>query len=134
MIDMKNNTINGMCSNCGECCSDILPLSTREITKIDMYIKKKAHLYEIRNNHEAQNEAICPFRNDRQKKCDIYEVRPYICQAFKCDTQPEQAEWRRDEISRTRRPMSMKELFFKDNSTIEIGKENGIKIYKRGEK
>jgi hypothetical protein len=32
---MKNdNTVNGKCSRCGECCSNLLPLSEKEISDI----------------------------------------------------------------------------------------------------
>lgn len=129
MIHMTNYTINGNCSNCGECCSDILPLNEKEIVKIDKYLKT----HKLKKHHEFLNDARCPFRNDVERKCEIYEVRPYICQMFKCDTQPEQAEWQRDEINKVRKVRSMKELFFKDDSIVKLANQTGLKIYKRGE-
>ena len=72
-------TENGKCSNCGQCCSDILPVSESEIRTIRKYIKRH-------NIREAKfvvgplaNQAInlvCPFRNEKDRKCNIYEVRP----------------------------------------------------------
>lgn len=120
MIDLKNYTHNGECSNCGECCSDFLPLNKSEIKTIREYIKK--HKVE---NHSAANcfvqvNAMCPFRNNNEKKCDIYEARPYICRAFKCDTQPEKAEMVRDEITNPRNVYSMKALFFGDSSNEKV--------------
>lgn len=129
MIHIIDYTHKGECSNCGECCSDILPLNTQEITKIDKYLKK----HKVKKHHEFLNDARCPFRNDITRKCDIYEVRPYICQAFKCDTQPEEAEFRRDEINKVRKVRSMKELFFKDDSTVQMMSDMRLKIFKRGE-
>lgn len=40
---MVNFTCNGVCSNCGECCSDTLHLSDEEIEVIEKYIKEKKH-------------------------------------------------------------------------------------------
>ena len=134
MINIKNLTNNGICSNCGECCSDILPLSTQEIVEIDKYLK--THKVERHNLPlvDGRIDALCPFRNKFMKKCDIYEVRPYICKMFKCDTPPEKAEFTRDEISKTRKARSMTELFFKDDVIIKLAeKEVHLKIYKRGE-
>lgn len=120
MIDLKNYTNHGECSNCGECCSDFLPLNKSEIKTIREYIK--THKVE---NHSVVNcfvqaNAMCPFRNNKEKKCDIYEVRPYICRVFKCDTQPEQAEFARDEIEKVREVQSMKKLFFNDTSNEKL--------------
>ena len=39
-IYLTDNTRNGLCSNCGECCSDLLHLSTKEIVEIDKFLKK----------------------------------------------------------------------------------------------
>ena len=33
-------TVAGHCSNCGSCCSNILPISPQEILRIKLYIKK----------------------------------------------------------------------------------------------
>lgn len=132
MINIKNYTHDGICSNCGECCSDILPLSAKEITEIDKFLK--THKVERHNQREdGLIETLCPFRNNFLKKCDIYEVRPYICRIFKCDTQPEQAEFTRDEISKMRKQRSMTELFFKDDIIVKQVEQVGLKIYRRGE-
>ena len=84
VFDMTND---GVCSNCGECCSDILPISLREVRKIKKYIK--AHgIKEVKHCYPTAQPIIdlkCPFRNDTERKCNIYEVRPRICQDFKCD-------------------------------------------------
>lgn len=126
---MKDFTKSGMCSNCGNCCSDILHLDNDEIKKIDNFLKKHKVV-----NHSKKENLSCPFRNEVFKKCDIYEVRPYICKMFKCNVSPAQAYLKRDEINKGKRPRSMSELFFKDDTKIKMVKDRfKIKVYKRGE-
>lgn len=86
---VKNYTVNGACSNCGECCSNLLPMSGREIQTIKRYVK--AHGIK-ENRHDAPTviptlDLTCPFRNDAKQRCDIYPVRPFICRDFQCDKQ-----------------------------------------------
>ena len=122
MIHIVNHTICGKCSNCGECCTDILPLSEEEVYKIKEYMRNHKLL---ENNKEAGN-FICPFRNQALKKCDIYEVRPFICQKFKCDTPPQKAEFTRDEITKSRKSYSMKYEFFNNDNNLFLLKKMGI--------
>lgn len=91
IADMENGvydfTKNGECSNCGACCSDIIPISEKEIKRIKQYIskhniKEQKHIFPIARNVE---DYTCPFRSDKEKKCLIYEVRPSICRDFRCD-------------------------------------------------
>lgn len=88
-------TKDGKCSNCGQCCADLLPISEEEVRKIRAYIK--------RNNIKEQNhflptvlapsfDATCPFRSVAESKCVIYEVRPAICRDFQCD-KPKKQIW-----------------------------------------
>lgn len=82
MIGLYDLTENGKCTGCGACCSSILPMSRKEISKIRGYIKK--HHIEVSTTID---DIDCPFM-DREKKterCKIYPVRPGICKAFKCD-------------------------------------------------
>lgn len=79
-------TVNGKCSGCGECCTDMLPMTQSEINNIKSYIKKhniQEHNYMPKTVKESIN-MMCPFRNEDKKSCDIYEVRPSICRAFLC--------------------------------------------------
>lgn len=91
--DMKNGvtdfTDNGKCSQCGQCCSNILPMSEKEVRIIRRYIKanhikpqKISALYVT-----PMLDMTCPFmRKDVSKeRCTIYPVRPEICKQFKCD-------------------------------------------------
>lgn len=64
------------CKNCGECCG-IIPATAIEVNTIRKYITE--------NNIKPVKRAdktICPFRDDKAKKCLIYEVRPIICRLF----------------------------------------------------
>lgn len=127
---MKDFTRCGICSNCGNCCSDILHLDEMEIKKIDNYLKE----HKVLQHHKEKNDMTCPFRNELLKKCDIYEVRPQICQVFKCNIAPQEAFKNRDDINLNKKPRSMTQLFFNDNSKIKFIKDNfKLKVYNRGE-
>lgn len=82
--DRKNNTINGQCSGCGNCCANVLMLTNEEVLKIRKYIKKH-NIAAVNRNTVFQFMNVCPFLN-YNKKCNIYEVRPQICKNFSCDT------------------------------------------------
>lgn len=80
-------SISGKCSNCGNCCNDIIPLTNSDINRIKNYIKKN----NIKPcNHSANFllnptlDAVCPFRDEENMKCTIYPVRPDICRSFTC--------------------------------------------------
>lgn len=75
----------GKCSNCGNCCSNLLPVQPSEINRIKNYIKK----HNIKEHRIAlfANDAIdltCPFRDEGERKCSIYKVRPLICRQYFC--------------------------------------------------
>lgn len=83
---IKNFTINGKCSNCGECCSNFLPISTKEAKNIMRYMTK----HDIKEQKSFApisghfTDGTCPFRDSINKKCLIYDVRPEICRLFLC--------------------------------------------------
>ena len=78
-----NFTKDGKCVSCGNCCTAILPVTKEEIKAIKRYIKRK-HTKPVKNSN-VDLDLTCPFRNNTEKKCNIYEVRPTICRDFKCD-------------------------------------------------
>lgn len=78
-----NFTKDGKCVSCGNCCTAILPVTKEELKAIKRYIKRK-HIKPVKNIN-VDLDLTCPFRNDTEKKCNIYEVRPAICRDFKCD-------------------------------------------------
>ena len=84
MTNVTDFTINGKCSQCGQCCSNLLPLSDKEIARIKAYIKKHG-IKEQRHNALLTVDMTCPFRDERNKKCLIYDIRPEICRVFQCN-------------------------------------------------
>jgi len=85
----KDNTINGECTGCGECCSNFLPLSDADISRIKKYISRNRIKAQVHTMPTAipTMDCVCPFLDisRRDKKCTIYPVRPDICKAFKCN-------------------------------------------------
>ena len=74
------------CNRCGKCCANILLLSDSEIIKIKDYIVKNNITVINRNNVTCKEDFnICPFLDDKNKKCNIYDVRPSICRSFNCN-------------------------------------------------
>ena len=80
-------TEDSKCSNCGNCCSNFLPVSKKEVKKIQRYIKKHKVREQVRRYPTAKGtiDFMCPFRSENEKKCLIYPARPAICQDFQCD-------------------------------------------------
>ena len=112
-------TKDGKCSNCGECCSDFLPVSNKEIQTIRKYVQSR-HIKEQIHFLPTRNPFIdftCPFRNNQEKRCEIYEVRPAICRDFRCD-KPKKEEWANAELYQgTYKLISMSETFFPKKKT-----------------
>lgn len=116
------NCIDGKCSGCGECCTDLLPLSEQEVKRIKEYAKKRG-LKEHRQEpffDLAATDFSCPFRDPIAKKCDIYPVRPNICRSFICTKNLEDAKRERDFIHQTRRVRSLKYEVFGNTETINF--------------
>ena len=79
-------TKDGKCSNCGACCADMLPLTKEDIKRISKYVSShhlKEHIHCPPTNTPIID-STCPFRNDMDKKCEIYHIRPIVCHAFIC--------------------------------------------------
>lgn len=84
-IKITDNSCCGRCSKCGECCTNLLPVTQREIEIIQRYVVENR----IRPQKQMlvmQNRLTCPYYNG--KKCLIYEVRPLICKEFYCYKKP----------------------------------------------
>lgn len=116
--NLYNYTVDGKCSKCGNCCSDILPLSDDEIRRIRKYIcrngiEESKHLIPLASQ---AMDLTCPFRDNGQKICTIYEIRPEICRQFICDS-AQRAKINRELLKVGRRVYSMRETFFCDQNT-----------------
>lgn len=87
MDTVTDFTKNGKCSNCGGCCSATLPMSKKELKTIKDYVKKNKVKTHTHKNIVLEDivDLTCPFRNEEQKKCEIYPVRPWICRKFICN-------------------------------------------------
>ena len=81
-----------MCTQCGNCCSRLLPLSHKDIKRIRHYIKKHDVLYERRRKSalDVSERNSCPFLLDNKtmERCSIYPARPTICREFDCKEKP----------------------------------------------
>lgn len=133
-IEITDFTNNGECSNCGECCGDILHLSRQEIKRIERYLKK----HKIKPNARCvlvDYDNTCPFRDNTNKRCMIYEVRPDICRVYKCNKSAQEALKNRELINKIRLPRSMRQLFFGDNKgAIWVKEMLHMDIYDRKNK
>lgn len=80
-VKITDNSICGNCSKCGECCTNFLPVTQKEIDEIQKYVIKN----NIRPQKQMlimQNRLSCPYYDG--KKCLIYKARPLICKEFYC--------------------------------------------------
>lgn len=110
-----NLTCNGKCTGCGECCSNLLPMTEEEIETIKKHIKR----YNIKENKYLVPlvnpilDMTCPFLDDSKscEKCTIYEIRPKVCRNFICDPKqrpPIDLEW-----GLKCKPVNVREEFFR---------------------
>ena len=85
MANSVDHTINGECQGCGECCSALLCVSDAEIKKIKKYLGQHPEVKMINRNTALDKnfKDVCPFLS-KGNRCQIYEVRPEICQKFLC--------------------------------------------------
>ena len=112
VYDLTNN---GKCTQCGKCCSNILPMTDEEIEVIRKYIKKrgiKEHKHMIPLAVPALD-MTCPFLDDSKpnEKCTIYEVRPAICKYFIC-SEPHGALKYKKMREEVRNLVNVREVFF----------------------
>ena len=110
-------TVNGKCSQCGACCSDLLPMSEKEIREIRRFIKKNG-ITECKHLLPTANPCIdmtCPFLDTDKKseKCRIHPVRPAICRQFICDSE-KKAKHNRELLKQTRRIVDVRREFFEN--------------------
>lgn len=109
-------TENGKCIGCGQCCTNFLPLSSKDIKEIRRYIKKK-HIKEQvhRPPMVIDFDVTCPFRSDDEKKCLIYPVRPAICKSFVCNLPSKDIDNNKETLRGRFQVYDMRELFYGDN-------------------
>lgn len=107
-------TVNGECSGCGECCSNLLPISSFEIKRIKRYVEK--HKIPEQNVFAPVSgptwDMTCPFRSEKERKCLIYEVRPEICRVFKCDQNREEIIRNKNVLNGKYYAVDMRSVFY----------------------
>lgn len=118
-VFVKDFTKDGKCSNCGKCCSCLLPLSQSEITRIKEYIKKN-NIKEQRHNVASGVDLTCPFRDEANKKCLIYPIRPQICRTFVCNHKIEDIEREKLIAHRKNKVCFMRNEFFGNSEDLDF--------------
>lgn len=114
----------GKCSRCGECCTPFIPITNKEYKIIKKYIKDN----DIQKENLIDGENVyvrCCFYNRKEKKCNIYEVRPEVCRRFKCCNSMQQINARkkyfndRADINKVgTKIQGMDELFYGDLTSL----------------
>jgi len=76
------------CERCGRCCTNArIALYFDDIEKISEHLKMngedfvKKYLKREKKDWAFRSKP-CPFYNDKEKKCDIHPVRPFMCRSF----------------------------------------------------
>ena len=113
---IQDFTVDGKCSNCGGCCSSLLPLSDSEIKDIQKYVNKH-HITDCRTELLDSNVELdlrCPFRDEVKKKCAIYQVRPRICRMFICNDDAKSIERNRNVLYHRWKPFDMNKFLKED--------------------
>lgn len=112
-------TFQGQCSNCGNCCNDVLPLTNGDINRIKQYIKKnniKPINHALRILSIRNIDVMCPFRNEEEKKCNIYEVRPLVCKRFSCHDYYKTLYASYHDLADKTKNYSMRNIFFSEKN------------------
>lgn len=112
-------TIDGKCSGCGECCSGVLPLSKQEVSRIKSYVRQKG-IKEHRRVVMVGVDATCPFRDEKERKCTIYPVRPDICKHFMCSHDYQDIMQSKMDFHKHRDVVFMREEFFGNSELREF--------------
>ena len=118
-IDVQDFTNGGKCSNCGKCCSNLLPLSNQEVNRIKAYIKKHG-IKEQRHNVANGVDMTCPFRDEANKKCLIYSIRPAICRHFMCNQSFEDIQRNKLNYHKINRVVFMRSEFFGNTEDMDF--------------
>lgn len=128
-----NKCIGGKCSGCGDCCTDLLPLTQKEVDRLREYAiahDLRAHT-QMPFYESGGVDLTCPFRNQITGKCDVYEVRPHICRLYICSKQTRQATIERNRwtFSKGVSTRSLRYEIFGDRTTILFTKAVVLKEY-----
>ena len=129
-------TKDGECSGCGQCCSNFLPISAKEIKEIKRYVAK--HKIKEQGNCFPVSTGLldltCPFRSETERKCLIYSVRPEICRVFMCNHDKSEIMKNKKCLHKKYRAIDMRSEFFghEDNARAMMSalfRMTGDKLY-----
>lgn len=120
-MNITNFTVHEKCSSCGNCCSDVLPMSKREVERIKAYVKEH-DIAEQRHNFPVSGcvDMTCPFRDDVNRVCLVYEVRPAICRQFQCDHKPKDIAASKAAFHEKYNVVFMRHTFFGNEEDIRL--------------
>jgi Fe-S-cluster containining protein len=102
-------------------------MSNDEVQKIKAYMRKHT-IKEQRHNYLTGIDLTCPFRDEANRKCLIYSVRPWICRQFMCNHTQKDIERAKIEAHTKYRPVLMRAEFF-GNKEDEIFYAGVLKRY-----
>lgn len=123
ICDVTDYTVNGKCSDCGLCCSNLLPMSDAEVRRIEDYLKKNPVKEQFQRAviNVQQIDMTCPFRDNVNRKCLIYAVRPAICREFMCNYRKTRIVNKCNELfSAKRHIVFMRAQFFGNSEDIKF--------------
>ena len=118
-VNVEDYTKDGQCSNCGACCSNFLPMSREEISRIKLYLRSH-RVSEQRHNAAAGIDATCPFRDEAKRRCLIYPTRPEICKGFMCNIPPRVLAERKRLFHLNREMTDLRLVFFGNDECQEV--------------
>lgn len=65
------------CRNCGACCGP-RPLNDSEQAAIDAFLATSKYARQVARTAKS-DPLCCKYRDERQRKCAVYPVRPLVC-------------------------------------------------------
>lgn len=119
-------TQNGKCSNCGNCCTNLIVMSDREVNRIKVYLRQHpVNEQFLKSKIDIKSvDMTCPFRDHVHGKCLIYSVRPEICKQFICNKDEYSLLLNRNKLaSENRRSVFMRTEFFGNKEDINFFNE-----------
>lgn len=118
---IKDFTLNGKCSKCGECCGSVIPINQEDVNRLQEYVV----YHKVRPQKQIlimTNKLRCPYYNGQ--KCLIYEARPTICREFVCNKKITNYENAKSLVEKKLMPVDMWKLAEAiDEQTVEYIKE-----------
>lgn len=132
-----NIAVDGRCQNCGECCTEILPLTQKELKRLKRYAKEhglKEHFEASLFERKTTLDFTCPFRDSFNKRCEVYPARPEICRSFICSRTQEAAIKNLERVTKGRKEYSLRSEIFGDHRNVEYFAASGFLFSERGKR